>query len=115
MMATHSNILAWKTPWRSTVHGVAEVDTTEQLNHQPMIAVYFYDLLFEKITLTKYTIINYVTLLKEHMFITIALKTITHTCTESRIIMGINIHSRRQLKCMTGKIGCPKTIFEPTW
>ena len=36
-MATHSSILAWRIPWReepggwSTVHGVTEVDTTEQL------------------------------------------------------------------------------------
>ena len=78
-----------------------------------MIAVSFYDLPSEKITVTKYTIINYVTLLKEHMFITIALKTIIHTCTECRIIMGIIIHSRRHLKCMTGKTGCPKNIFGP--
>ena len=33
-MATHSNILTWKTPWtenpwRTAVHGVAESDTTE--------------------------------------------------------------------------------------
>jgi len=32
-MATHSSILAWKIPWtrawRSTVHGVADSDTTE--------------------------------------------------------------------------------------
>ena len=36
-MATHSSILAWRIPWtekpggRATVHGVAELDTTEQL------------------------------------------------------------------------------------
>ena len=33
-MATHSSILAWRTPtdrgaWRATVHGVTESDTTE--------------------------------------------------------------------------------------
>ena len=36
-MATHSNILAWKTPWtgiwQATVHGVSESDTTVQLTH----------------------------------------------------------------------------------
>ena len=36
-MATHSSILAWRIPtdreaWRRTVHGVAELDTTEQLS-----------------------------------------------------------------------------------
>ena len=36
-MATHSSILAWRTPmdrgaWRATVHEVTESDTTEQLN-----------------------------------------------------------------------------------
>ena len=52
-------------------------------------------------------------LLKEHMFITIALKKIMHTCTESGIITGIIIPSRRHLKCMTGKTACPKNFFEP--
>ena len=31
-MATHSGILAWRIPWIS-VHGVKELDTTEQLMH----------------------------------------------------------------------------------
>ena len=39
-MATHSSTLAWKIPWterlprawQATVHGVAELDTTEQLH-----------------------------------------------------------------------------------
>ena len=36
-MATHSSILAWRIPmdrgaWRAIVHGVAELDTTEQLS-----------------------------------------------------------------------------------
>ena len=36
-MATHSSILAWRSPtyrgaWQATVHGVTELDTTEQLN-----------------------------------------------------------------------------------
>ena len=30
-MATHSSILAWRTPW--TDHGITELDTTEQLPH----------------------------------------------------------------------------------
>ena len=35
-MATHSSILAWTIPtdrgaWRATVHGIAELDTTERL------------------------------------------------------------------------------------
>ena len=37
-MATHSSILAWRIPrdrgaWGATVHGVAELDTTERLSH----------------------------------------------------------------------------------
>ena len=39
-MATHSTILAWRIPWTestvawwTTVHGVAESDTTKQLTH----------------------------------------------------------------------------------
>ena len=37
-MATHSDILAWRNPmdrgaWRATVNGVAELDTTWQLNN----------------------------------------------------------------------------------
>ena len=34
-MATHSSILAWRIPWTEepTVHGVTELDTTEQLTH----------------------------------------------------------------------------------
>ena len=35
-MATHSTILAWQIPWiedlLATVHGVAELDMTEQLS-----------------------------------------------------------------------------------
>ncbi|MFS9605134.1 hypothetical protein, partial [Klebsiella pneumoniae] len=36
-MATHPNVLTWEIPWTeepggATVHGVAESDTTEQLN-----------------------------------------------------------------------------------
>ena len=36
-VATHSSIIAWRIPkdrgaWRTTVHGVSESDTTEQLN-----------------------------------------------------------------------------------
>ena len=36
-MATHSSILAWRIPmdrgaWQATVHGVTELDTTEQLS-----------------------------------------------------------------------------------
>ena len=35
-MATHSSILAWRVPvdrgaWRATVHGAAELDTTEPI------------------------------------------------------------------------------------
>ena len=38
-MVTHSSILVWKNPmdggaWRATVHGVAELDTTEGLSTQ---------------------------------------------------------------------------------
>ena len=39
-MATHSTILAWRIPWTestvawwTTVHGVAESDTTKRLTH----------------------------------------------------------------------------------
>ena len=37
-MATHSSILAWRTPmdrgaWRVTAHGITESDTTEGLNY----------------------------------------------------------------------------------
>ena len=36
-MATHSSILAWRSPvirgsWQVKVHGIAELDKTEQLN-----------------------------------------------------------------------------------
>ena len=39
-MATHSSVLAWETPWteepgKTTVHGVAESDTTEATKHTP--------------------------------------------------------------------------------
>ena len=39
-MATHSSVLAWETPWteepgKTTVHGVAESDTTEATEHTP--------------------------------------------------------------------------------
>ena len=30
--ATHSSILAWRIPWRATVYGVTEMNTTEQLS-----------------------------------------------------------------------------------
>ena len=44
-MATHSSMLAWRIPmdrgaWWTIVHGVAEVDTTEQLStaqHRPRV------------------------------------------------------------------------------
>ena len=39
-MATHSSIVAWKIPWieepgRQQVHGLKELDTTEQPTHTP--------------------------------------------------------------------------------
>ena len=42
-MATHSSILAWRIPvdrgaWWATVHGVAQLDTTERLSTELMVA-----------------------------------------------------------------------------
>ena len=41
-MATYFSILAWRIPvdrgaWRATVHGVAELDTIEQLTLSPIL------------------------------------------------------------------------------
>ena len=40
--ATHSGVLVWRIPWteetdRATVHGVAESDTTGQLNNSNIV------------------------------------------------------------------------------
>ena len=44
-MATHSSILAWRIPmdrgaWRATVHGVTELDMTEQLSMQKPFQIF---------------------------------------------------------------------------
>ena len=31
--ATHSSIIAWRIPWRATVHGATELNTTEHIYH----------------------------------------------------------------------------------
>ena len=48
-VATHSSILAWGIPWtdepQATVHGITELDTTEQLKHthtHTHIYIYFF-------------------------------------------------------------------------
>ena len=46
-MATHSSILAWEIPWteepgRATVHGIAELDTTELTNKSSADHVEFF-------------------------------------------------------------------------
>ena len=46
-MATHSSILAWEIPWteepgRATVHGIAELDTTELTNKSSADPVEFF-------------------------------------------------------------------------
>ena len=51
-VVTHSNILAWQIPrigrgaWRATVHGVKELDTTQQpmlsLRQGPNVLLYFH-------------------------------------------------------------------------
>ena len=44
-LATHSSILAWRIPmdrgaWWATVHGVAELDMTEQLSTQKLFQIF---------------------------------------------------------------------------
>ena len=34
-MATHSNILAWKTPWTEEFTGFKKLDPAEELTHSP--------------------------------------------------------------------------------
>ena len=46
-MAAHSSILAWRIPWTKEPGGLQpmglqELDTTEQLNHQPYAYIYIY-------------------------------------------------------------------------
>ena len=45
-MATHSSILAWRIPWTrslaATVHGLAELGTTEQITLCIYICIYIY-------------------------------------------------------------------------
>ena len=76
-----------------------------------MLAVYFYDPPLRKITLTKYIIINYITLLKEHLLIIIALKTIIHICTKPRIDIGIKYMLKVASQIHGGKDGLSEESF----